>query len=697
MSSAQRAAAVSQHRPRQRWIIWPAASGLLPTAYCLLPTVVVLALALWLRLVGITKDTDISDEGIRGLQLRLMAAGFRPVTEIYASQGPLSLAVFYPLYALFGGDIVAARLAVVVYSLAGIAGVYWLGRELDSARVGLAAAAILAVSPIYLENSRLAFVEVPSLVPAVLAVCALARYRRGGGQIWLVGSALLLALGVLAKPMAAVAGAAALVLILVRKPNPAKRTCSPAPFPKGKGELSSPLPFREGGPGGLGLSSRLTDLLIFGAVGLLGVGVVVALAGPAQIYEQVIGYRLAARAARGWELAANWGLVRSELGREGIGLVLAAGVGAAALARRRPILVGSLVAWLGAALGLMLLYSPLWPKHLVYVMPPLALLTGVALVDATRAARGLLQRGEGLSALGVASMAASVVYLGGGPGIVAQDNGLISRSPGDDAERYADDVRLARAVAGPSDFIVMDDAYLALATGRLVPPYLADLSWNRILARALTAEQAIAETQRFGARVLVVQDEHLGQLPRYLAFADRNYLLVKSYVQRRPNRFRRVYVRPDVDLAAARAALSGGIQTSLRAEIGPAALLGYSIDRAELKPGLRFALTLHWEALVSSPPDHHVVLRLRGPDGRAVQESDWRVGDGPQELPTWTAGRWQFQTVRVQVDNDVSPGAYTLTLALERPNGGPAPIHAGPGSTLAALGDQLDLGTITVR
>ena len=60
----------------------------------------------------------------------------RAVREIYASQGPLSLFATYPLYVLFGADIVAARLAVATYSIAGVLVAYWIGRRLDDRSPG---------------------------------------------------------------------------------------------------------------------------------------------------------------------------------------------------------------------------------------------------------------------------------------------------------------------------------------------------------------------------------------------------------------------------------------------------------------------------------------------------------------------------------------------------------------------------------
>ena len=70
--------------------------------------------------------------------------------------------------------------------------------------------AVLAVSPVFLDNSRLAFVEVPSIAPTVLALVTLLLFRRSERRAWLVASAVLMAVGALAKPMAAVAGLPAL-------------------------------------------------------------------------------------------------------------------------------------------------------------------------------------------------------------------------------------------------------------------------------------------------------------------------------------------------------------------------------------------------------------------------------------------------------------------------------------------------------
>jgi hypothetical protein len=261
--------------------------------------------------------------------------------------------------------------------------------------------------------------------------------------------------------------------------------------------------------------------------------------------------------------------------------------------------------------------------------------------------------------------------------------------------RYADDLEIVRAATARNDFVVVDDAYLAMLTGRLTPPLLADLSWNRILARALTADRAIAETRRFDSKVVLLQDDHLGQVQRYLTWADREYVLVKSYVQRRPARFRRVYVSPNVDLGTVRESLRAALPVQTDVRIGPAALLGYGVERREIKAGSRLDLTLMFEALQDRPPEHALIARLRDRAGETAWEGEWKVGDGSQELHTWQAGRWQAQTMRLPIDG-VPEGAYTLTIGLQQPKGGPARVDARSGARAWASGDEVDLGEVRV-
>ena len=71
------------------------------------------SLALAMRLVNLEAYTGKFDEGIRLEQLLLMGAGFRPVRDIFAAQGPLSLDIFYGPYLTFGQTLGATMMTAL--------------------------------------------------------------------------------------------------------------------------------------------------------------------------------------------------------------------------------------------------------------------------------------------------------------------------------------------------------------------------------------------------------------------------------------------------------------------------------------------------------------------------------------------------------------------------------------------------------
>src|SRR4051794_26810120 len=156
--------------------------------------VILLVLAVPTRVLNLDAFAGKFDEGIRGTQLMLMAAGYRPFRDIFASQGPLSLDIFYPTYALFGQTLGAARVAPALFSIVGVVIAAWTARHAAGLTAGAVTGLLLAISPIFLKNSRLALVEVPSLVPAIGAVGAALAYGRSGDRRWLVGAGVLMAL-----------------------------------------------------------------------------------------------------------------------------------------------------------------------------------------------------------------------------------------------------------------------------------------------------------------------------------------------------------------------------------------------------------------------------------------------------------------------------------------------------------------------
>src|SRR5690242_1246340 len=174
----------------------------------------VIALALALQtLQGPSTDYD---EGVYWQSLRAMANGHPLFSSVFSSQPPLFLLSVYPFYMLLGQSLGAARLALIVFSLAGIAGTYIAGRALGHRAIGAVACLLLALDPLYEHGAHTLQAELPSVALQIWAVAcaALAMRVSGRRRTWLVvGSGALLGCALLIK-LFAIAALVPIVLYL---------------------------------------------------------------------------------------------------------------------------------------------------------------------------------------------------------------------------------------------------------------------------------------------------------------------------------------------------------------------------------------------------------------------------------------------------------------------------------------------------
>jgi Dolichyl-phosphate-mannose-protein mannosyltransferase len=490
----------------------------------------VLAFALRLRLWNLDAYTGSFDEGIRGQQLLLMAAGYRPFRDIFSSQGPLLLDLLYPFFVLFGQTLAAARAGVVACSMVGLVGAWWVGRLVAGPVAGLATAALLGLSPGYLEASRLALAEVPTIAPALLAIGAALAYRRSGRRGWLVASAALCALALLIKPMVVHVGVPLLAILV-----------------------------------GAGRAPRL---LLYGAVVAVLCGLTIVALGPVEVWDNLGAYRSGAGGRPGEDWAENLRLVRNVLARERAGLFVLAAVGLVLGAWRRPRAFMPIALWAGAIGGLFLLYGDLADKHIVYLVPPLALLGGIGVGLTAEAARRL-SRGDlptvilsGAKYLGapprgprffaplrmtnslkvtlpwagvVLGLAALGAYVWSVPALYRADLYLILDAEGvaerrRDLPAELDMAEVMRTRAGPGDWVLSDNPNAAFRARRPVIPSLVDTSGTRVDAGSLTADTAIDAVARYRPAVIVTWSRRLGRLDDFTRWLPENgYRLDRTY------------------------------------------------------------------------------------------------------------------------------------------------------------------------
>lgn len=474
-----------------------------------------LAFALQLRLANLEHFTGSFDEGIRAEQLLLMDHGYRPYRDIFASQGPLLLDLLYPFYALFGRTLGAIRLGVSVLSLVGLIGAWWAGRAV-SPLAGLVAASLLAISPGYLEGSRLALAEIPSLAPCLWGIGCGLRWLRSGSMGWLYGATALVTIGILIKPMALAAVVPLAVMIASR---------------------------REFRPG-----TTVGPLVLGTAL----VAVVLLALGFERVLEVLGEYRLSVLGPPGSAAEENWRLIAKELGgdeRLGFLVLAATGLGLGLLSWRLASM--ALASWALAQLLLFLLYTDLADKHVVYLVPPLALLGGLAVAGvgaAVRSGRALAGPSRKLGVL--AGLAAMAIYATTVPALWRADRELLRDAETRVRRDFAgaqEQSLLMGALAGPSDFVLTDNPYAAFLARRLVPPWLSDTSGTRIDAGSLTSEIAIREAVWSQPKVVVTWRRRLGKLEEFNRWLAQDYRLLKTYPGSDPANPLRLYVRAELE------------------------------------------------------------------------------------------------------------------------------------------------------
>jgi 4-amino-4-deoxy-L-arabinose transferase-like glycosyltransferase len=590
------------------------------------------------------------DEGIRLEQLFLMSRGYRPFYEIYASQGPLLLAYMHPWFQHLGQDIVAARLPVVFASLVAVVSVYLIGREIDGRGAGLIAMLLLGLSPAFLEVSRLALAEVPSMAPCLVGVWLAIRHVQQRRATWMMGlSGLSCGLGILMKPMA----------VLLLGPI-ALSVLAQAAGTENKGK---PVWRRA-----LAAARASGDWLLFAVA---TVGITLALIGPTVLYEQFVAYRqgavgLGALGRAQWTLLGNWEQIRRILVIDSPLLVVASASALTAVLFR-PLAGWLLSVWFATTLAGLLLYSPLSEKHVSYLLPSIALLAGVGVAAAVERWRSAPVRQMSWSAGLVALVAAWYVLQLNATSARLVQIALPNASTMAPLADLPDAVDLLSRLSG-GDEIVTDHPYLAFLARQRVPPRLADVSRTRILSGALTDAEMRAQTTAFTPKAIVYWAGRMGLLRDYSIWIQERYSLYRMY-----DHARALYVRRDL--------LGQLPEYQQRASSGQGAMLGGVMELMNAEyvsqgTGRDVLLSLTMRALRDEPLDNYVLrLELRSNNNRTVFTRDDKL------TPAWYSGgltSGQPLVVRRWFDFDgVADGTYTLVVYVAT-RGASEPLPAAP-------------------
>jgi hypothetical protein len=412
------------------------------------------------------------DEGVYA-ETALVAPPSSLYRETFLSQPPLVVLLLRLAFHVGSPTLVTARLLIVAFSVLWLLALVSLGSSAGRPWTGVFAVAGLLLSPLVLREAHTVHMEVPSEALAALAVALPARDPRL--PVWWVASGAVLALAASTKLSAVLALAPLAVLALRSVPSPARARVASGFF----GAL-------------LGLSA--------------------ALAAPfadREALHQVVTYHAHLLTGLGPDLKAHAAAIGRGLASQGL-LAGGAALGVAVAARSRDTLDLLSIAWLASAGSALLVLTPLWTHHLVFLLSPLALLAGGG---AERLLASLPDRARRLAPGAVV-------------GVLALS--LLSLSPWGMAPASGGDleamVARVRASLPPSELLLTDDPMVAFLARRGVPPALVDTSVARIRAGELSQRtvEAVLGDPRIGG-VVLWRGTFAGAFPELVAAAEKAF------------------------------------------------------------------------------------------------------------------------------------------------------------------------------
>jgi 4-amino-4-deoxy-L-arabinose transferase-like glycosyltransferase len=416
------------------------------------------------------------DEGVYWQTLRALARGAPLFSSVFASEPPV---FFYSLlpFDLLGHSIAAIRLGVVFFGVVGVVAAYLAGRWLAGNQAGLAAAAMVATAPFYLDQAAILQSDGPAIALALLAMALMigaVRQTSRAERILAAASGLVLALGVGTKLSTVLAVVPIAIVVL------------------GSRRVGAGIAFVSGG--------------LVGAALIL---VPVASAWPAS-YQQLVQSHLIAGSLVHRSFAVN--LPSLVLSREIPLEALAAAATVVAIARKDWRIAAPL-GWGIITVVAILFYQPLFLHHLVQLVPPLALLVGV----------GVANVWSWRPSLRAAAAAAVLLVSAYGVSAGIRHTATALRAGGHEAQ-------LATALAGstrPGDFVISDNQFAVAQADRDIPPPVIDTSRQVIADGLLTITQIDAAARRYGVGVVLVDGERLLGMPGFRQWLADNYVLAR--------------------------------------------------------------------------------------------------------------------------------------------------------------------------
>ncbi len=648
--------------------------------------IVVIVAAVLLRAKLLHSFSLSADEGIHLIWLRLLSAGYRPYSEVYITYPPLYPLALETVWQIWPTEN-AQRWFSVAYTIFGVVGITLVARKFAGAIAGVVAAALLLFSPTLFEFSRAILGEFPSVAWSVWAIFLAWLYRDAGDRRRLlpVLAGVCMAFSLLTKFLSPFLLALLPLILLTRwilisdaaaMINGEKPAIGINRTPATQYELK----FWQYKLQIVNYKLLLIDLLIWGGALLLTIIFVIFMFDLGPVFAQVVGQRLEARAVYLADegLWQPWLEIGLEFVQSDMALMILALAGLIIAWVRRQKDLWLMLVWLGLAVAMLIIHTPLRDKHFVILLPLLGTFGGLAVsfwIDNVmwwfknrKSAAQVTTTGSNhkvedskytptltkfkIIALGGVVLLA-LLYFWQVPAALAlwQARAAVPQPPTDEVEALA----FIQEVTAPDDCLITDDMPLLYWSGRMAPPELAEVSSNRLKSGALKSEELISISDRYDCQLVAAVSNRIPKyLPDYMDWVKTKYLGRFHY--------------GEDDLFFAKIDTDPNPDRPLRAQFGEQIIFhGYTLSHTSAAPGDRVALKLLWQVQTKLDTDYAIFVHLRDATHNTLVNADHQPYKGLLPTSKWPKGAVIQEVTWLPLPPDLPAGRYNIYVGLYRP------------------------------
>ncbi|MEW5956493.1 MAG: glycosyltransferase family 39 protein [Chloroflexota bacterium] len=615
--------------------------------WLIIGVILLLSLVLRCRYVWVTPMEF--DEG-HWLMFGVLAnAGYPAYTETFVGIPPLALLTIQLGDALFGYSSLALRYPMMLYSLIGIAGIYWIftgWRGQTGLLAGALAALFVATDADALRGSGTIMAEIPAMSLAALSLALAWQYYYDRHKFWLLLSGVTFTLSV------------ALKIFVVFLPVVIAVLMAFAVLPDYRRDRR--------------LAVR--RLIVLGSIWLGGVLIplipFLLMYDPAAMYEQVYLFRLVVRHAylstglddvSTLENISRIGQMMLRRGPLVVGTLLGSVIGW----KQRRVDVTVWLTWLCLAALLLTSHAPLRGRYSVLLLPPLAALSGLTLASITEWGFFWLRQKWPVRKAGLL-----IGLLVGGLVLVTLMTPLRLALAAPAPDTFAEDMRperldainYARSSTSPDDCLITDDQRFAFRADRLVPPAMSETSKALLLAGWLTTADIVREVKAKDCAMVVYA---LGRFDDFLPDL-REQLRHLYYLE--------IRLANNTVIYTARKDIVSVPSIPMGVQFGEAVILeGIDVLPSPARAGQEISLVTYWSAAKPVSQSYKIFLQLRNSQNQVIAGLD----HFPFPAPNNTSGKFY------QVLPSIDPRQYTVADVAVYPRLGMLPTKVWPvGKTL---------------